>query len=171
MSEGHKRKSHEHRQDLAGEHRLGDTVQTLLIFIFIIGMISDLFLLKISDSWQNSFPWYFRIIVFIPLIFAVVYFFQRSHKLVFEEERKELGVINTDIYARIRHPMYFGAILTYLAFLVLSLSVIGLVIFIVVVIFYYYICRYEENLLIEKLGDEYRNYKKKVPMLFPKIRK
>ena len=169
MSEGHKRKSNEHRQDLAGEHRWGDTVQTLLIFIFIIGMILDLFFLKISDSWQEAFAWYFRLVVFIPLIIVVVYFFQRSHKLVFEEERKELRVINTDIYARIRHPMYFGAILTYLAFLVLSLSVIALVIFIVVVIFYYYICRYEENLLIEKLGDEYKKYKKKVPMLIPKL--
>lgn len=169
MTEGYKRQSHEHRQDLAGEYRWGDAVQNLFIIIFFIGIILDIFLLKISASLQNSFPWYFRIIAFIPLIFVALYFLQRSHKMVFKEERKKLMVINTDIFARVRHPMYFGSILIYLAFVVLSLSLVSLVLFILVVIFYYYICRYEENLLIEKLGDEYKNYKKKVPMLFPKI--
>ncbi len=56
MNKGHKRKSHENRKDLAGEYRWGDTGQIILLIVFVIGMISDLFLLKISDSWQNVFP-------------------------------------------------------------------------------------------------------------------
>jgi len=71
---------------------------------------------------------------------------------VFKEVRKEINVIKTDVFARIRHPMYFGSILTYVCFIILSLSIVALVIFIAIVIFYYYLCRYEENLLIEKLG-------------------
>ena len=171
MKEGHKRHSHEHRKDLAGEYRWGDTGQIVLAIVFIIGMISDLFLLKLSNSWQDGFSWYYRIVIFIPLFFAAGYFAQRAHKKVFKEERKELMLIQTDVFARIRHPMYFGSILTFLCFVVLSLSVIALVVFIVVVIFYYYLCRYEEQLLIEKLGDKYRDYMKNVPMLFPKLRK
>jgi len=171
MPEGHKRHSHEHRKDLAGEYRWGDTGQIVLLIVFIIGMSSDLFLLKISDSWQNAFPWYFRMVVFLPLLFVAGYFAQRAHQKVFQEKRKELMVIKTDVFARIRHPMYFGSILTYLSFVILSLSVIALVIFIIIVIFYYYLCRYEEQVLLAKLGDEYMKYMKKVPMLIPRVRK
>ena len=171
MVEGHKRRSHEHRKDLAGEYRWGDIGQIIFLIIFIVGMASDLFLLKISDSWQSFFPWYFRLVVFIPLLFVAAYFAQKAHKMIFEEERNELMVIKTSVYARIRHPMYFGSIITYLAFVILSLSVISLVIFVLVVIFHYYLCSYEEKILIEKLGDEYKIYMENVPMLIPTIRK
>jgi len=132
-----------------------------------------LFLLKLSESWQDIISWYFRIVVFIPLFFLSGYFAQRAHKKVFQEERKELMLIQTDVFAIIRHPMYFGSILIFLGFVVLSFSVIALAIFIIIVIFYYYLSYYEEKLLIEKLGDEYKNYMKKVPMLIPftKIKK
>jgi protein-S-isoprenylcysteine O-methyltransferase Ste14 len=173
MIKGHKRRSHEHRKDLAGEYRWGDTGQIIILIIFIIGMTTDLFLLKISDSWQDIIPWYFRIVVFIPLFFLSGYFAQKAHKKVFQEERKEIMLIQTDVFAIIRHPMYLGSILIFLGFVVLSLSAIALTVFIIIVIFYYYLCRYEEKLLIEKLGNEYLEYMNKVPMLIPfaKIKK
>jgi len=171
MSEGHKRHSHEHREDLVGEYRWGDTGQIVLLIVFIIGMTSDLFLLKLSDSWQDVVPWHLRIVAFLPLLFVAGYFAQQAHKKVFGEERKELMVIKTDVFARIRHPMYFGSILIFLGFVILSLSVVAMVIFVGVVIFYYYLCCYEEQLLLAKLGDEYKNYMKNVPMLTPKVRK
>ena len=170
MSEGHKRQSHEHRSDLAGEYRWGDSGQLLFVVVFIAGMLLDIFLLNISDSWQHTVPWYVRIVLFLPVFFMAGYFIQKAHKKVFEEERKKLMVINTDVYARLRHPMYFGSLLVYVSFVILSLSVIAAVIFVVVVLFYYYICRYEERLLVEKLGNEYKEYMKHVPMLFPKLK-
>jgi len=170
MTEGHKRHSHEHRKDLAGEYKWGDTGQIILLFVFLIGMVLDLFLLKLTDKWQGLFPWYFRLIIFLIIVFIAGYFAQRSHKIIFKEERKELMVIKNDVYARIRHPMYFGSILVYLGFVVLSFSITALIIFVIVVIFYYYLCRYEERVLIEKLGDKYKEYMKNVPMLFPKIK-
>ena len=106
----------------------------------------------------------------IPLLFIAGYFSQRAHKIVFQQERDELIVIKTDIFSMIRHPMYFGSILIYLGFVILSFSVIALIVFIILVIFYYYLCRYEEQILIEKLGGQYRNYMKKVPMLIPYIK-
>ena len=173
MSKGHKRKSHEHRKDLVGEHKWGDTGQIIFLIIFIIGIASDLFLFKLSESWQEMFPWYLRIVFLIPLFLAAYFFAQKAHNKVFQEERKEPIVINTDVFSIIRHPMYFGSILLYLCFVVLSLSLIATIVFIMVVVFYYYLCRYEEKLLIEKFGNAYLDYKKKVPMLIPftKIRK
>jgi len=170
MNKGHKRKSHERRKDLAGEYRWGDTVQFILFLVFIIGLIADLFIVKISSSWQEVIPWYFRVVVFLPLIVIAVYFVQKAHQKVFEEERKELMVIKTDVFAMVRHPMYFGSILTFLSFVVISFSVISLLIFVIIVISYYYLCRYEEHLLLEKLESEYKNYMKNVPMLIPRVR-
>ena len=90
-----------------------------MLIVFIIGMLYDLFLLKISNPWQSMFPWYFRVTIFFPLLFVAGYFGQRSHKTVFKEERKETMLIENDVYAIIRHPMYFSSILTYLAFVIL----------------------------------------------------
>jgi protein-S-isoprenylcysteine O-methyltransferase Ste14 len=167
MKKTHKRKNHELRKDLAGEYRWGDTGQIVLLFIFIIGMISDLFLLKVSDSLQIFFPWYFRIVLFILLLFIAGYFIQHSHKIVIQQERDKLILIKSDVYNIIRHPMYFGSILTYLCFVILSFSVIALIVFVFIVVFYFYLCWYEEQILIEKLGDQYKNYMKEVSMLIP----
>ncbi len=171
MNKGHKRNSHQNREDLAGEYRGGDVGQQIFLFIFIIGLISDMLFLKFSDSWQYFFPWYYRVVIFLILIFTAAYFAQKAHKKIFKEERKKLMVIDTDVYSIMRHPMYFGSILSFFAFVILSLSVVAFVIFINICIFYFYLCRYEEKILIEKLGDEYKDYMKKVPMLIPKIRK
>jgi len=171
MKEKHKRYSQRHHKDIAGEHRWGDTGQIVLLIVFIIGMLSDLFLLKLSHPWQSMFPWYLRVIIFLPLLFVAGYFGQRAHKIVFKKERKEFMLIENDVYAIIRHPMYFGSILTYLAFVILSFSMISFVVFIVVVIFYYYLCRYEEQILVERLGDQYKKYMKNIPMLIPRIRR
>lgn len=173
MSKIHIRNKHGSRNDLGGEYKWGDTGQIILFIVFIMGFIIDLFFLKISFYWQDVFPWYYRILVFLPLLFIAWYFIQQSHNKIFKEERKYLIVIKTDIYAIIRHPMYFGSILIYIDFVILSFSVIAFVISIVIFFFYIYLCLHEEKLLIKKLGSEYCEYIKKVPMLIPftKIKK
>lgn len=171
MNEGHVRKSHEHRIDLAGEYKWGDTGQLIFIIVFIIGLFIDLFIIEFSNVWQDLFPLYFRIVIFLALFFSAIYLGRRSHRIIFKEERKKLLVIDKDVYSLIRHPMYFASILTYLGFVILSFSIVAFVIFVLIFIFYYYLCIYEEKLLIENLGDDYKKYMKKVPMFIPKINK
>jgi protein-S-isoprenylcysteine O-methyltransferase Ste14 len=169
MTEGYTRSHYAHRSDLAGEHRWGDTGQLILILVFIIGTGLDLFVFDLSSAWQGMVPWYLRVLVFLPLFFAAGYFAQRSHTLIFGQKREKLMVIDTGVYARLRHPMYFAALLTYLGFVILSLSAVSLVIFVVTLVFYVFISRYEEQVLVERLGDDYRRYKQTVPMLVPKF--
>jgi len=171
--QGYKRHGHEHRDDLAGEYRWGDLGQLLLFIIFIAGMISDLFIFRISNQWQNAFPWYFRLIIFIPIFLLSGFFGQNAHKKIFKEQRDRLEVIDTGVFGMVRHPLYLGSILAYLSFVILTLSVVALSILIVVILFYYYLCRYEEDILIQKLGNDYKKYMIKVPMLLPglKVRK
>jgi hypothetical protein len=101
------------------------------------------------------------------LLFIACYFIDRSHKIIFQLERDDVILFNNDVFTIIRHPMYFGSILTYLGFVIISFSVIALIIFVFIVIFYLYLCWYEEQILIEKIGDQYTNYMKEVPMFFP----
>ena len=171
MTNGHKRHNYEKRVDIAGEYRWGDVGQLLLLVIFVIGMVSDLFILNISRSWQNVIPWYYRVIIFVPLFLISGYLVQNGLKKVFKEERKELKVISSGVFGIVRHPIYLGSILTFLSFTVLSLSIIALIIWFVIIVFYYYLCRYEEKLLIGKLGKKYRDYMKEIPMLIPRIRR
>ena len=167
MTPGHKRQNYEDRQDLAGEYRWGDAGQLLFLVVFIIILFSDLFLIKLSNFWQNTVPWYFRVILFIPLFIISGYLARTGLKQVFEEERKELEVINSGVFGIVRHPIYLGSIILFLSFVILSLSILALIIWFAIVIFYYYLCRYEEKLLIKKLGDKYLDYIKEVPMLIP----
>jgi protein-S-isoprenylcysteine O-methyltransferase Ste14 len=167
MKQGYNRRNHEFRKDLAGEYRWGDTGQIVFLIIFFSGMISDVFIFKFSDAWQPVIPWYVRMAFFILMLLISGYFIQRSHKIVTQQERDELLLINTDVYALLRHPLYFGSILFYLGFVILSLSVIALIVFVFIVVFYFYLCRFEEQILLEKLGGLYKKYKENVPMFLP----
>ena len=168
---GYRRRHYEKRVDLAGEYRWGDIGQLVMLTVFSIGLLADLFFVKVSSSWQNVIPWYFRVIISIPLSFISGYLAQNGLNQVFGEERQTLQVIQSGVFGMVRHPIYLGSILIFLSFVMLSLSVVALSVWLVIVLFYYYLCRYEEILLIEKLGEEYTDYRDKVPMLIPGIKK
>jgi len=73
-------------------------------------------------------------------------------------------LVNTGIYAIVRHPQYTGGIyaiflttfLWYPHWLFGVLGVIGIAVI-------YLGCREEDKLLVEKFGNDYREYMKKVP--------
>jgi protein-S-isoprenylcysteine O-methyltransferase Ste14 len=86
---------------------------------------------------------------------------------VFGKTREEPQVITTGVFSIVRHPIYFGSILLYLGFILLSLSLLSVLIWFIIIIFYYMISRHEEKLLTQRFGSAYEEYRKKVPMLFP----
>ena len=95
------------------------------------------------------------IIVALPILIISGYLAQSGLKIVFREKRSKLMVIQTGVFSLVRHPIYLGSILLYLGFIILSMSVIAFGIWIMIIVFYVYIFRYEENILIDKLGEEY----------------
>lgn len=163
------RRHHDHRIDLAGEHPWNDAIQLILLSVFIAGMVGDLFFLDISHPLQALVPLYIRIIFSIPVLITSGYFARSGLRKVFREERPELEIISSDVFSIVRHPIYLGSILLYVVFLIVSLSLIALGIWIVIVIYYYYVSKFEEHLLIHKLGEAYLAYKREVPMFIPRI--
>jgi len=165
---GYKRKGHEDRKDLAGEHSVGDIGQILLLILFIAGWLVDKDILHFSVFFTPTVSIYLRVLLSLP-VFLLAFFFARSGlKTVFGEERNELAVIKTGVFSIVRHPIYLGAILLYLGFIIISLSIISLCIWLIIILFYYFISRYEEKLLIDKLGSQYEVYMNEVPMFIPR---
>jgi methanethiol S-methyltransferase len=77
----------------------------------------------------------------------------------------------TGILKHIRHPLYAGTILIVLGFFFFSPTT-STVVSMMCIFLYLPIGIYlEERKLVKKYGDQYLNYKKQVPMLFPRINK
>ncbi len=168
---GYKRKTHEHRKDLAGEHELGDIGQIILLIVFIVGLLADKFVLHFSLPLVQSIPFYLRVLIALPFFVFSCYLALFGLKTIFGEQREELVVIKSGVFSIVRHPIYLASILVYLGFIIISLSIIGFCTWVIIILFYYYISRYEERILVDKLGTQYEDYIKEVPMFIPWFRK
>jgi len=158
---------HRKRDDLAGEHKLGDIGQIGLLIIFLAVWIYDSFVAGMSIFLADSVPLFLRIPVAILLLLISGYMAVSGLGIVFGEIREKPSVIEKGVFKMIRHPMYLGAILVYLALFLFTMSLLSLGVIFIIVIFYNIIARYEEKLLIKKYGDDYRQYMNRVPRWFP----
>ncbi len=171
---------HEHTQ-MAGEARRSHIIQISLFLFFIIVWILDSFVFRLT-SYLWSIPVYIAIIIgfydliyllsfllpIIPGLFVIIagiYLMSRSH-IVFDVT--EPTVVDYGLYARVRHPMYLGSILLYLGFWIITLSILTLIPLLTVIIGYNYLAIGEEHILEAKFGNEYLEYKKRVPKWIPR---
>ena len=151
-------KTHEHRQDLAGEHVLGDTGQLLLLFIFLAAWIIDSFFFKYSTFFSKYIPIFVKIPLSAIILSSSGYIAKKGLSIVFGEIREEPGVIRKGGFGIVRRPVYLGAILFYLGLLTLTFSIIAAIIWIFIIIFYCFIAQHEEKLMLKKFGKDYEEY-------------
>lgn len=82
---------------------------------------------------------------------------------------KESKVQKNNIYSVLRHPTYTGAILICLGGTLFTFTPLSFAVFAVFLIgFYIHVYFVEEKELIERFGESYRGYRKKVPAFFVK---
>jgi len=160
---------HKNRGDLTGEYRLGDMGQLILLFIYFAGTIIDLLFIK-TPSYLSAIasPW-IQIPVGLIIGFFGIWFASKDLKIIFGEERQEASIVDKGVFGIVRHPVYLGSILGYLAFQIFTLSLIACFVWIIIVCFYHFIAKYEEELLLKRFGPEYENYMRRVPMWIPRI--
>ncbi len=159
---------HDDREDLVGEHPFGDAGQIILLIVFLALWVLDSFVFRFSTFLAGSAPLIIRLVL-AGLILAVGFYLgKKSMRIVFSEKRDSPQVIKKDVYSFMRHPMYMAMILFYMALILTTLSLLSLALGILIFIFYDYIAAYEEKLLEKKLGQDYIEYKKKVPRWFPR---
>lgn len=162
-------KKHADHPHLTGEHKIGDTGQLILLFLFLGIWISDSFIWHYSILDPDILPEYLRIGLAGLVLVLAWYLARRGLKAVFGSERSEPGVIDSGVFKLVRHPIYTGAILFYLGAILITLSVASALFWLLIICFYILIARYEERILTKEFGEDYLKYKKKTGMLFPKL--
>lgn len=113
-------------------------------------------------------------IIFIPFIILAIWFGimgAREVTLKVAETHKAEKVVTTGVYSYLRHPQYFGGVLAHIGITFLLSSYFSLLITPLIIFLNILLSRKEENELVKEFGDEYRNYKKKVPMFIPRRNK
>jgi protein-S-isoprenylcysteine O-methyltransferase Ste14 len=168
MTQRHTHRSVQHRDDLTGEHALGDAGQVVLALLFAATWISDTFFLRATTFLNEYVPLGIRIPLGVVLVALSGYLAGEGLSIVFGEEREEPGVIRKGVFSVVRHPIYLGEILVYLGLLMLSLSLVAAVVWAVAIVFLHAISRYEERLLLARFGEAYEAYMREVPMWIPR---
>lgn len=114
------------------------------------------------------------IIISIPFItlsfwFGITGVIETS--LEVSETHRTEKIVKKGIYLRVRHPQYLASIIAHIGFSILFAALFSLVIT-PLIIFYNYITAWkEEKELIKEFGEEYKNYKKEIPMFIPSLKK
>ena len=160
---------HENRDDLAGEYKWGDIGQLILLIAFILVIIVDVYFLEISTGLHKLISLWVRLPLGLLFVLLGGMLARNGLKVIFGETRTEPRVIKKGVFGLARHPIYLGSILTYLGFLIFTYSIFGLMVWIIIIFFYHFISRYEEKLLLQRFGDDYKEYMKEVPMWIPKL--
>ncbi|MFX0169782.1 MAG: methyltransferase family protein [Candidatus Hodarchaeota archaeon] len=171
-----------HEQEhVAGEARYNHAIQIGLFLFFVVIWVLDSFIFRFTTYFW-SIPFYVALAIgffdltytlsfLIPIVLGIVIIIlglrlmQRSH-VVFEG--KESKVVDHGVYGRVRHPMYLGSILLYVGFWITTISLLTLIPLLTIIVGYNYLANVEERILIEKFGDQYRDYMKRVPKWFPR---
>lgn len=151
-----------------GEHPFGDTGQLIALAAFLIAWVVDSFVLKFSTSPLSMVPIYIRLPIALVVLVISICLFRTSHHVVAGEHRPR-KVISTGAFRYIRHPLYMSTILFYLALVISTVSIITFALWIFIFVFYDFIAGYEEKLIEEKFGEEYRSYKSMTGKWLPKV--
>lgn len=159
------------RDDLSGEHTVGDAGQILLACLFAAVWISDTFFLKYTTILNTSIPLGLRIPFGAIVLIVSGYLSRKGLSIVFGEERGTPHVIRKGVFHCVRHPIYLSEILLYCGLLLLSISLAGFVVLLMAIVFLHYISRFEERILLARFGEEYRKYMQEMPMWIPRLRK
>ena len=153
------------RHGLGSEHPLCDRIQLLMLILFfgVWGLdYLSFFIFGYSTVIFQALTFPLLLVGTILFLGLSVYLISKSHKAVLEQVPDPPKLVDSGVYAWVRHPMYLGTLLFCLAFLFISVSLISIIIWIVFFMFYDRMATYEEKSLIEILGEPYTAYQKRV---------
>jgi protein-S-isoprenylcysteine O-methyltransferase Ste14 len=153
-----------------GEHPAGDAGQLALLGLFLVVWVLDSFFLRwttLTAAWLPAVP---RLVA-AGLVMALAFLLAKAAHPVTEGEEGTATLISSGVFARVRHPLYLGSLLFYAALTLATCSLASLGALVVIFLFYDHIAGFEERVLLERFGDEYRDYMKKTGKWIPKPRK
>lgn len=133
---------------------------------------------SLIDSWTGiSWDIYPRTIIGLTILILMIGTAFRAVKdfgvdnagLVYVYFPEDSRIVQNDIYSIVRHPMYMATVMLSVGGFIFQFSIYSVIHLIITSLgFAYHIVYVEEKELIERLGDSYKMYKKKVPALLIK---
>lgn len=126
--------------------------RTNTYYTFFFGILLAIFVMLI-DIYRGRYFSFFTLIG-LPEFF--------SHKY-------KRALVTTGIFADIRHPRYLEYILFALAMAFITGLLISYLFFVYTLIAFNILVRYEEKELVQRFGNKYIKYMKKVPKFIPKL--
>jgi len=157
-------KRHEgHEREIPHAH----IYHALLPIVFFLVWFLDSSVFQISIFLNDYVPFVVRLVLCIVTFALALVFIQLSHQALFKSHKPSDSLITSGILKYTRNPMYFGILLIYVAFILLSISLISIGLFIVVFLVYNWMVNFEQKILEDVFGEEFLKYKKKVPKWFP----
>ena len=164
------------RQEKMSERRFTDQEKTLLSLLLIGGLVVPI--IYAATDWLDfadyTLPAWVGWLGAL-LIAGAVFVFWRAHADLGPnwsptlEIREKHELITRGIYGVIRHPMYASQWLLAIAQpLLLQNWIAGFLNLLVFIPFYFLRVKAEEQLMIERFGDQYRAYMQSVGAVFPK---
>ena len=152
-----------------GEHPYGDLGQIIILIGFMAIWILDSFVFRYSTFLSAYVPLYLRLILAGLMLVPAIYLVRSGHRAASDEVLSSSRLLTDGAFSRVRHPLYLASLLFYLFLIALTLSLISLLVFMGIFIFYNIIAAYEEKFLEKKFGQEYIDYRKKVPRWIPRL--
>ena len=95
----------------------------------------------------------------------------RETTLKAAETHRTEKIVTTRVYSIVRHPQYLGGLLAHIGISFLLSAWYSLVSTPLMIVLIFLISWKEEKELIREFGKEYEDYREKVPMLMPKLRR
>jgi len=138
---------------------------------FIIPILEDF---KLIIPFINFSIPIIHLIISLPFIIIGAWFGIESVKettLKVAETHRAEKVVSSGLYKIIRHPQYFGGILAHIGISFLLSAFLSLIITPIVILLNILISWKEEKELIKEFGEDYEDFKRNVPMFFPKLKK
>lgn len=130
-------------------------------------IIAFLLILFTRQFWENESPLH-EFLDFAGYFLIALCALGRVYSTAFLGGFKNAELITHGPFSIVRNPLYFFSLIGVTGFALISnhlVIIIALPIFFVVL--YHYLIIREEHFLEEEFGEVYRDYKKKVPRLFP----
>ena len=84
--------------------------------------------------------------------------------------REDTVLVTTGLYGFVRHPIYLGIFISLSALALMVANLFVLLPTVALLIVLYVSIDEEEVILIDRFGDEYREYKKRTPRFIPRLR-
>ncbi|MBE9524457.1 MAG: isoprenylcysteine carboxylmethyltransferase family protein [Chloroflexi bacterium] len=146
-------------------------------FLFMLALFALYFIEPLGSEWLHvSLPWKLRLLGgFLSLggtlMLVLTHRALSIHWSTTLQFKEGHSLITTGPYGLIRHPMYTSLYIIFIGLAIVSSFWPLWILILLMTIFFFRIASIEEDMMIDKFGDEYVSYIKRSGRFLPRLRR